>query len=230
MSRWVNYFHQSQAKLLQFVEKCVPKAVSEDTGDRPVRGGLLLWTVGCPACRQCGRLVRQRRTDIHVDAFSRCRVSPVNVRLILQVLWEERLWLHLPSDRVSAGWKSRGPKGVQTWAGDSRTGLWRLLVETGTQERRVLCTLRPLDMWRHTSGSTDIRPYTSHWLSLSVWTPGQPYIFWVRPRNAFHLLWTWRTRHQILGWLVWSACHGELGYCWDLIERKKSQRRREKKE
>lgn len=58
----------------------------------------------------------------------------ITVRLILQVQWEDRLWLHLPNNCGSAGWELWSPTWVQTRASDSRPWLWRLLMETGMQK------------------------------------------------------------------------------------------------
>lgn len=53
--------------------------------------------------------------------------------------------------------------------------------------------------------------------SLPVFsTPDQPYFYWLWCWTEVHLLWTWRTRHKVLGWLVWGPCDRELCDCGSL--------------
>lgn len=70
----------------------------------------------------------------------------------------------------------------------------------------VLCDLVPgwADTFLNTSWTVCIS-------CLSVfWTPGQPYFYWLWSWIELHLLWAWRTRHKVLGWLVWGPCDREL--------------------
>lgn len=53
--------------------------------------------------------------------------------------------------------------------------------------------------------------------SLSVCsTPDQPHFYWLWSWTELHLLWTRRTRHKVLGWLVWGPCDWELCVCGSL--------------
>lgn len=79
-------------------------------------------------------------------------VSAADSWLPPQVLWEDRLRVHLPNDRSSVGWKSLGHPGVQTWACDPWPRQWRLLMETGilVQWSAVFGAARPIPskLWR----------------------------------------------------------------------------------
>lgn len=53
--------------------------------------------------------------------------------------------------------------------------------------------------------------------SLSVFsTPDQPYFYWLWSWTELHLLRARRTRHKVLGWLVWGPCDWELCDCGSL--------------
>lgn len=78
----------------------------------------------------------------------------------------------------------------------------------------------PCPLQRHTEAFSDLPLERKHMLfSLSAGNSGQPYIYRVRPRDAIHRLRTRRTRHQVLGRLVWCPGNWELCYCGGVNER-----------
>lgn len=94
----------------------VSQAVSEETADRLVRGGLLRRAAGRSAPRHGGRLVRQEinRSACAARLLSGDSCPSLTGGSSSQVLREDGLRLHLPDDRDSAGRESRGHAGVQT--------------------------------------------------------------------------------------------------------------------
>lgn len=195
----------------------VSQAVSEETADRLVRGGLLRRAAGRSAPRHGGRLVRQEINLCCAPSVGRL-VSLTDGRLLLSgtaggrtaaapTRWPRLCWTRITRSCRSSNLTRWPSTRTVTTAHGSRYAVHVPVVHVPYNDTQKHFPICPLNV------------NTCCSLSLSAGNSGQPYIYRVRPRDAIHRLRTRRTRHQVLGRLVWCPGNWELCYCGGVNER-----------